>query len=120
VGLNLDDRPGPDGFSLKVYASEEGRTKAVPIRSGTLEILMWNGTFFGRTSVPPALKIWAFKSDELIAHEFTAGLGTGYDFVLAWGTNRPSEPLITVAARYTSAQGDVVTSRPSSVAVVGR
>jgi hypothetical protein len=40
VGINLDGRPGPDGFSLKVYASGPDYPKPIPLREGVLEILM--------------------------------------------------------------------------------
>jgi hypothetical protein len=118
VGLNLDGPPGLDGFSVKVYANIAANPKPVPIRSGTLEVLMFDGTFYGRTNVPPALRVWSFTAEELRPLEFTARIGTGYDFLLPWGTNRPTRQLISIAARYTSAEGKVLTSRPSSVTVL--
>ena len=50
VGLNLDNRPGLDGFSVKVYANAGSNPKTVSIRSGMLEVLMFDGTFYGRTT----------------------------------------------------------------------
>jgi hypothetical protein len=118
VGLDLDNIPGPDGFSVKVFANDEKHPKPVPIRTGKLEILMFNGTFFGRTNVPPALKIWSFDASELSSYQFSAGIGIGYEFVLRWGTNRPTQRLITVGARYTSPNQEIITSLPSSVTVL--
>src|SRR4051812_14302058 len=90
VGLDLDGRPGIDGFSVRVYANIASNPKTVPIVSGTLEILMFDGTVYGRTNVPPALRIWTFPADQLRNHEFTARIGVGYEFALPWGTNVPT------------------------------
>jgi len=120
VGLNLDERPGPDGFSVKVYANAKDNPKPVPIRAGVLEILMFDGSFFGRTNVPPPLKTWSFTAEQLRSCEFTSRIGTGYDLVLSWGLDRPAQHLITVAARYTSPEQEILTSRPSSVTVIDK
>jgi hypothetical protein len=120
VGIDLDGRPGIDGFALKAYASIATNPKAVPIRSGTLEVLMFDGTLFGRTNLPPALHTWSFTASELRQREFTAPLGTGYELGLAWGSDIPTRRLITVGARYTSPEGKILTSPLSSVTVLNK
>lgn len=120
VGLDLDGRPGIDGFSVKVFGNIATNPKPVPIRSGTLEILMFDGTLYGRTNVPPPLCTWIFSAEQLRSHEFTARIGTGYEFSLVWGTNIPTRNLISVGARYTSAQGKILTSSLSSVTVLNK
>jgi hypothetical protein len=120
VGLDLNGKPGLDGFSAKLYANSARNPKPVPIRSGTIEIVMFDGTLFGRTNLPPALATWTFPAAELRPGEFTAGIGTGYNLILPWGTNRPTQRMVTVGARYTSPSGLVITSSPSSVTVIDR
>lgn len=120
VGIDLDGRPGIDGFALKAYASTAANPKAVPIRSGTLEVLMFDGTLYGRTNLPPALHTWSFTAGELRQHEFTAPIGTGYELALAWGSDIPTRRLITVGARYTSADGKILTSGLTSVTVLNQ
>ena len=120
VALNLDGIPGPDGVSAKVYANEERAPKAVRISEGTLEVLLFDGSFYGRTNVPPPLRIFRFENSELRSHQFEARIGTGYEFTLSWGTNRPTARTMSIAARYTDPSGRVVTSRPSSVTVIER
>lgn len=120
VGLNLDNRPGVDGFTAKVYANDATNPKTIPIREGQLEIIAWDGTLFGRTNLPPALRIWTFDSADLRRFEFKAGIGTGYEFALRWGTNQPTKNLITVAARYTAPNGRQVASTPASVTVISQ
>ena len=118
VALDLDGRPGPDGIAVKLYANDARHPKAVRLRDGLLEILMFDGTFFGRTNVPPALRTFRYTIPELRAHEFTSEIGVGYDFSLLWTTNRPTQRIMTVAARYTAPDGAIITSRPSSVTVL--
>ena len=120
VALNLDQNPGVDGFSAKVYANDAAHPKPVAIRNGQLEVLIWDGTLFGATNVPPPLKTWTFDASQLLQYRFESGIGVGYEFSLRWGTNQPTKRLITVAARYTAPNGQVVTSRPSSVTVIDR
>jgi len=120
VGQDLDGRPGIDGFSVRVYANIASNPKPVPIVSGTLEILMFDGTVYGRTNVPPALHIWTFPANQLRNYEFTARIGIGYEFSLAWRTNVPTRNLISVGARYTSPEGKILTSSLSSVTVLNK
>jgi hypothetical protein len=118
VGMDFDGRPGLEGFSAKVYANSANSPKPVPIKSGTLEIVMFDGTLFGRTNLPPPLATWTFTLAQLRAVEFTSSIGTGYGFLLPWGAHRPTKKLITVGARYTSPEGKVLTSSVSSVTVL--
>ena len=118
VGLDLDGRPGVDGFSLKVYAGDAKNPKPIPITQGELEIVMWDGTLFGRTNLPPPLRVWKLPASDLSPYRFQSGIGIGYEFSLAWGTNQPTQRLITVAARYHSPEGRRVTSSPASVTVI--
>ena len=120
VGLNVNGIPGADGFSMKVYANDERNPKTVPLDGGAIEILMFNGTFYGLTNVPAPAKIWSFDARALEAHEFKSTIGTGYDFLLLWGTNKPTERLITVVARYHSPEGAVLVSDRSSVTVLDK
>jgi hypothetical protein len=119
VGLNVDQRPGADAFSAKVYLNDARNPKTIPVREGTLEILMFDGTFFGRTNLPAPLRIWSFDAETLSRqHQVKSSIGIGYDFLLPWGTNRPQQRLITVVARYTSPERTILVSDPSSVTVL--
>lgn len=118
VALDLDGRPGADGVAVKLYANDAKNPKATRIRGGTLELLMFDGSFFGRTNVPPPLRTFRFSSAELRAREFKSNIGFGYEFSLLWSTNRPTQRIMSIAARYTAPDGRIVTSRPSSVTVL--
>ena len=43
VALNLDNSPGPDGFGVTIYASAASPAKGLPITTGKIEILMFDG-----------------------------------------------------------------------------
>lgn len=120
VGLNLDERPGVDGFSMKVFANDESNPKAVPIQEGAVEIMMFNGNFYGKTNVPAPAKTWHFEAAELKNYQVKSSIGAGYEFVLSWGTNHPMARLITVVARYNSPSGRSIFSPASSVTVLER
>lgn len=120
VGLNLDGIPGLDGFSLKVYANDESNPKTVAIRGGSLAIEMYDGTFYGRTNTPRPARTWRYSEDELPNHQVGSSIGVGYEFVLMWGTNRPTQRIITVLARHTDRAGREIVSPPSSVTVLDR
>ena len=120
VALDLDGQPGPDGISVKVYATAAGNPKPVRIGAGSLELLMFDGPFRRQAAQPPILKQFRFTSQELLDAEFTAKIGAGYQFYLHWGTNLPTQRIMSVAARYTRADGQVVISRPSSVTVLAK
>ena len=120
VALNLDGKAGVDGVAVKVYANNALDPKAIRIRDGMLEIILFDGPFTGRTNAPPVLRTLSFAAPELRLNEFNSKIGYGYDFSLRWSTNRPTQRLMSVAARYTASDGRIVTSRPSSVTVLDK
>jgi len=120
VALDMDGVPGVDGIALKLYGNNPKEPKAIRIREGTIEFLLFDGTFHGRTSPPPVLRTFTFAASQLRLHEFRSTLGYGYDFTLRWGTNIPTQRIMSVGARYTGVDGRVVTSRPSSVTVLNK
>src|SRR5205085_11377170 len=81
VGLNLDNSAGADGFAAKVFFNDGRNAKSVPVRKGTLEVLMFDGPIPAGTQGIQPLKTWRFTSEELISHEFKSHIGVGYDFV---------------------------------------
>lgn len=114
VGLNLDNRPGLDGISLKVYASDWQNPKPVSIHEGILKIEMFDGRF--NTNALP-LRVWTYQAAELKAREFRARIGTGYEFLLPWGESKPKSRVITVRALYNSPSGRTLRSAASAITV---
>src|SRR5690242_1229923 len=43
VTLNLDNRPGADGFAGHVYVVKVGESKGSPVQTGKIEVLMFDG-----------------------------------------------------------------------------
>jgi hypothetical protein len=112
--LNLDGAPGPDGFSVRIYASRSDRAKGLVVNSGAIEVLMFDGVTreFNETNI---LKSWRFTPKELPEHEMETSLGHGYQFVLRWEDKKPAHENITVLARYLPKSGAPVYSAPSSI-----
>ena len=118
VAVNLDARPGADGFAIKIYAGGRGNPRPTAITKGTLEILMYDGVLMApRPEEVPPLHRWTFTANYLDAHQFRTAIGIGYAFTLAWETNRPMQNRITVLARYVPPEGSPVYSSPSTLSV---
>jgi hypothetical protein len=120
VALDLDGKPGPDGIAVKLYANNAHNPRAIRIREGTVEFVMFDGTFHGRTNPPPILHTVTYAAPQLRLHEFNSKIGWGYDFSLRWGTNLPTQRIMSVGARYTAPDGSTIVSRPSSVTVLNK
>lgn len=115
VTLNLDDKPGPDGFAVRLYASRSDRARGLAVNSGAIEILAFDGIANDGFSERQPLKTWRFTTKELPAHEAQTSLGMGYRFVLRWEENKPTRDHITVLARYVPDSGRPVFSAPSAI-----
>ena len=101
IALDLDPRPGPDGISVRVFASAPDKARGIPIRSGTLEILAFDGPLPPGKPLPPQpMATWSFTPDQLKPLASTSSLGTGYQFTLAWPAKPPARSHVTVVARY--------------------
>lgn len=116
VALNLDGKAGADGVGVRVYASRRGETTAVPITTGQLEILMFEGTV-PASDLPnhKAAYTWTYPADKLKPQMQETSIGMSYRFAAIWGENKPSGDRVTFVARYTSPAGQVIYSAPSSV-----
>jgi hypothetical protein len=116
VGLNLDGKPGADGFGARVYASSRKSSAGTPLARGKLEILMYDGVVRGDEigSVAP-LRTWSYDASELKPYVQKTSIGTGYRFVLAWGEQTPKAGRITVVARYTGPDGMPVYAAPGNI-----
>jgi hypothetical protein len=94
VAVNMDQEPGPDGFALRVYASNGRAATGIPIKAGRLEIVMTDGGKPKAGEEPKPLKVWTYDAVALKAHAVKSSIGWGYRFGLAWNEARPThEPL---------------------------
>jgi hypothetical protein len=115
VTFNLDARPGPDGFAVRVFATKGGAAKGAPITAGMLDVLMFDGTAgVDELAIKQPMQVWHFSPRELLALREQTSLGTGYRFALRW-KEQPTRNYITVAARYVPPKGDPVYSPPSTI-----
>lgn len=119
VAINFAQLDRPDGFAVRVYASSRSRARGVPIRRGTLEIVMFDGTVTaeGARAATPA-KVWTYPAASLAGFETVNSLGVGYQFGLRWEGARPVKNHLTVVARYSAGEGMRLESAPSVIPVV--
>ena len=117
VALNLDGAPGPDGVAVKLFANVGNAAKPAPIRSGEIEILLFDGLLNDKNV--PALQpahIWTFTAKELKEFETQAMVGTGYQLTLRWGSFRPKSDRVSIIARHPIGDGRYLYSTPGVIA----
>jgi hypothetical protein len=117
VALNLDRRPGLDGFGVKVYGLSYKQPKPQPIRRGIIEILMYDGLLPSGTNQVQPRCAWSYAASELGQYELHSTIGLAYQFAPRWGENKPTQNHITVVARYRPAEDQLIESAPSVIAV---
>ena len=117
VALNLDGAPGPDGVAVKLFANVGNAAKPAPIRSGEVEILLFDGLLTGNQSpLPQPAYSWKFSAKELRSFETQAMVGTGYQITLRWGKFQPKSDRVTVIARHPIGDGRYLYSTPGVIA----
>ena len=117
VALNLDGAPGPDGVAVKLFANVGNAAKPAPIRSGEIEILLFDGLLSDNNV--PLLKpahTWTFTAKELKGFETQAMVGTGYQLTLRWGGFKPKNDRVTIIARHPIGDGRYLYSTPGVIA----
>ena len=73
----------PDGVAVRIFASSRSRAKGVPIRSGTLEILAYDGALAEpREPTAKPAQVWSYPAASLPPLATASSLGTGYELAL--------------------------------------
>jgi hypothetical protein len=121
VTLNLDDRPGPDGFAVTLYASNGVQDKGIAIKNGTVRFLMYDGASNPAGTAPTEPRhTWTFSTEELQAFEGRSAIGIGYRFALRWGEALPKRDRIVIVAQYTGPDQRTISSQPSTITVASK
>ena len=120
VTINMDTRPGPDGFAVRVFVTKSGGAKGTTINNGSIEVLMFDGVIgAGEIQTSQPTQLWKFTAKQLSAMRERTSLGNAYRFALRWD-ERPQHGHITVLARYLPEHGQPVYSSPSSITASAR
>ncbi len=120
AAVNLDPKPGPEGFEIRIYGSTGEKAKGVAITSGTLEVLMMDGVVSAAEAAGKSkpLKVWSFTPAELKRSVSKSALGIGYRMTLRWDESAPKRESITVIARYVPPKGgDSIYSSPVTISI---
>lgn len=116
VALNVDDKPGPDGVGVRVYASRRERAEALPIASGTLDILMFDGNLpLDQLRSAQPRHTWSYPAEKLKPYIQKTTIGISYRFAALWGEDKPTADRVTFVARHTSPNAKQAYSAPSSI-----
>lgn len=116
TALDFDRVPGPDGFAVRVYATSPKTPSTVLISRGRLEVLMYDGLHTTNAATQPR-QVWAFSAEELKQFEVHSPIGVAYDLTLLWGQAAPTQPWVTLQARYLPPAGPALYSGSSAVSV---
>lgn len=117
IALNLDGVPGPDAVVVKIYAGNARNAKPVPITSGTLDILAFEGLLGNSTNVPSPFKTWTYTASELRRLQFRASIGIGYEITASFIGLKPKADKLSVIARYQPDPSHVIYSSPSTISL---
>jgi hypothetical protein len=116
ITLNLDGKPGADGFAVRVFVTKNGGAKGATVDAGNLEVLMFDGVIGSdEIAVREPNQVWKFTPRQLIPLREQASLGSSYRFMLRWD-KQPTHGHVTVVARYVPVKGGPVYSSPSTIA----
>ena len=117
VALNLDGLPGPDTVAVKIYATSVRDAKPLPINTGTLELLAFEGLLNASTNTPQPLKTWTYTASELRRLQFKASIGIGYQITASFTGLKPRADKLTVVARYLPDPARAIYSSASTISL---
>ncbi len=118
AAVNVDGTPGPDGIAVKLFGTSESKSRTLPLENGTLEVLMFDGVINEQTpATAKPLHVWTHKAADLKSLATKTGIGVSYPITLLWGKDRPTQDMITIAARFITADGRAIYSAPSTIPV---
>lgn len=121
AAIRLDNHPGADGIGVRIYASAQGKAQGIPLKSGRMEIWMYDGTITSSNLIEAKpLRVWTFSAKELAPFAATTTLGVGYQMALKWEDKVPKARVVTVVARFHPVHGPELVSTANTIAVSGR
>src|SRR6185503_5809266 len=113
VAVNLNQEPGPDGFAVRVYASNGRAASGLRIKTGRLEVALYDGGKLKIGPDDPPLRVWTYDPNGLKPFAAKSFIGWGYRFALPWAEARPTHDRFTIVVRYVAPSGEIVASSPS-------
>lgn len=111
--LNLDGRPGVDGFPVKLFAFGTS-AKPVELQSGKIELVLYDGVV--ATPLPDDIEpliVSSYDPDALSAAASTSSIGVGYNLQIRW----TADAEVTLIARYVEDAERTIFSAPVSLSV---
>ncbi len=117
TALNFDQRPGVDGFAVKIYAFSRDVPRPLAITSGVLEVMLFDGVLAGPPGdTEPRIAV-RHEAADLARRATRSVVGIGYTVAITWKDARELPDDVTLIARHESTSGRVVYSTPLSIAM---
>ena len=117
IALNLDGIPGGDAIAVKIYATNPREARPIPITSGSVDLLAFEGVLAASTNAPQPFKTWTFTASELRRLQFKASIGIGYQITASFAGIKPKSDRLTILARYLNGTGRPIYSSPSTISL---
>ena len=121
TALTIPGSALPAGVGVRIYASETGGSRGLPVRKGRLEVLLYDQSaerLIPQTQKP--LKVWGFQAADLASFRSVTMMGTCYQLELRWDQDRPKGKVFTVVARYRGSDNSEVYSTPATIALTSQ
>lgn len=98
--VNLDEKPGPDGVTLKLRLYSLDTPLAFALTQGDMEIVLYEGSIREQEigSAKP-FHIWRFSAKQMSQSGRKSIVGWHYAMSLNWGDNVPTTSTVTLVAR---------------------
>ncbi len=110
--VNWDDKPGADGLQVQINFFQVDEPLSVTVK-GSLDLALYEGHIQPEDiAAAKPLHTWPFSGVQLAGLAGKSAVGWGYAMRLPWGARPPAGVTATLAARYRSGGGNVMTSKP--------
>ena len=116
VLFNLDEKPGPDAFTARIYAIRESVPKPVPFTKGTLEIIIFDEAS-NRDQQGTPRQVWSFSGADLNRYRLQTSIGFHYDFTLELDKSKPLSNKVSIGAKFTPPDGVSIFAKPVNISV---
>lgn len=113
VAVNLDDKPGADGISVKMRLYSLDQPLAFAMQKGVVEFVMYEGRVRDNMLADAQPHhIWRFSASQIAGSGRKVLVGWQYDLTLNWLDKAPKTDAFTLTARLLRPGGQPLYARP--------
>lgn len=114
----LDDKPGPDGVTLKLRLYSLDTPLAFALTQGEIEFVIYEGSIReNEISGATPFHIWRFSAKQMAQSGRKSIVGWHYAMSLLWGDHVPGSSTITLVVRIPRPEGGPIYAKPVHLAM---